>query len=200
MIISCIRRFSRFCQGCGVIFQHSNENLEGFIQENKYKNLLIQNIKTENVLKDIKQTEEVKLKDFKSKNNKKEKKINHEEMTDIEEIEEKMKTATPMYSLQQKPRIRPIICMRCYKLSKYGKIPNIDCSISHRTPMQALQDIFEPIKFNSIILKVVDLIDFNGSFIKEIYNFAQEKKCHLVLILNKIDALPLGYKEKRIFE
>lgn len=197
MIALFSRKFSRFCHGCGVIFQHSNMDFEGYIQENKYKNMLIQNVKAENTLKDMKYHGDVNRKDFKTK---KSKEILLEEVSDIEEIEERMKTAVPMHEIQEKPKIRPVVCMRCFKLSKYGKIPQVDCIISHKSPLKSLQDIFDPIKHNSIILKVVDIIDFNGSFIQEIYQFAKEKKCHMLLILNKIDALPLGYKDTRIFQ
>ena len=200
MIVSCFRRFSKFCEGCGVMFQHKNTSLEGFIEEHKYNNLLTQNLKTESKLKEITQFEEFRLKDFQPpKTSKKTKEIVYEEIDDVEEIEERIKNAVPLYDYQQKPKIRPVVCMRCYKISKYGKLPETDCFISHRSPLQSLSDIFNPIKHRSVILKVVDIIDFNGSFIQEIYNFAKEKNCSILLILNKIDALPTGFKETRIF-
>ncbi|OMJ86168.1 hypothetical protein SteCoe_12371 [Stentor coeruleus] len=195
------RAFTRFCQGCGVMFQHVDANQEGFIPENKYKNTLTQNFKVKNILEEIKQTEDIKLKDFKPKRPKKiQNDVKFEEIDEIDEIEERVKTAVPLREYQQRPKIKPIICMRCFKISKYGTLPEVSCAIDTKTPINSLKEIFEPIKHYSIIIKVVDIIDFNGSFIKEVYDLASDKKCHLILVLNKFDALPVGAKETRIFQ
>jgi 30S ribosome assembly GTPase len=198
MIFACIRRFSKFCQGCGTAFQHSEINLEGYIQETKYKNLLTQNSKVQQILEDIKYNDEIKLKDFRPR--KRTSELAYEELDNIEDIEERVKIAVPLHDYQKKPKIRPLICMRCFKINEYGSLTETDCNINHRTPLQSLQEIFEPIKYNSIILKVVDILDFNGSFIQEICEFATQKNTHMILVINKIDALPTGYKPTRILQ
>ena len=202
MIFSVIRRFSKFCQGCGCTFQHINPEVEGFIPENKYKNTLIHNIKTSDTLQNIQRNDEIKLRDFKL--TKPEASLyqnpEFEDLDSIEEIEERSKSAIPLYEYQKKPKLKPIICMRCYKISKYGQLPQVDCEITSKPPLTSLNEIFDPIKFESIVLYVIDLIDFNGSLIKEVFDISMQKKAHVILILNKIDALPLNAKLERIYQ
>ncbi|OMJ73645.1 hypothetical protein SteCoe_27632 [Stentor coeruleus] len=201
MLCTFRRAFTKFCQGCGVMFQHTNANQEGFIPENKYKNTLTQNLKAKNILEEIKYNEDFNLKDFKAKKKKqRQDNVEFEEINEIDDIEERIKVAVPLRHYQQRPKIKPIICMRCFKISKNGTLPEVTCEINSKTPLNSLKSIFDPIKHYSIIIKVVDIIDFNGSFIKEVYDLAFEKKCHLILVLNKFDTLPVGARETRIFQ
>ena len=201
MIRAVLRNFSRFCSGCGSAFQHTDELLEGFIPENRYKNTLVQNLKAESTLEQIKKNEDVKLKDFKltHKSKPSDYRPSFEEIDSIEEIEERMKSAIPLHDFNLKPKIKPLICMRCYKLSNYGQLTETKAELSLKSPETLMTDIFGMIKFNSIIIKVVDLLDFNGSLIEEIFLRAAARKSHVILVLNKIDALPSEAKIERIY-
>lgn len=202
MLFSVFRRFSKFCQGCGSAFQHTNSELEGFIPENRYKNTLIHNIKTSETLKVIQKNDQIQLKDFKLTKTPEiqQEKLNFEELDSIEEIENRVLSATPLYQYEKKPKLKPIVCMRCYKISKYGHLPQVKCELSSKSPLTTLREIFDLIKFDSIILYIIDIIDFNGSLIKEVFDMSTEKKSHVILVLNKIDALPLNFKKERIYQ
>jgi ribosome biogenesis GTPase A len=203
MLRAIFRQFSRFCSGCGSAFQHSDASLEGYIPENRYKNTLIQNTKAELILKDIKSSE-ISPKDFKLTGEKKSpreknQKPQFQELDSIEEIEERIKSAIPLHELNQKVRIRPLVCMRCYKLSHYGQLADVKVDIASKSSESLLEDIFNMVKFNSIIIQVVDLLDFNGSLLKEVFERSLSKKSHVILVVNKIDALPLEAKLERIY-
>lgn len=122
----------------------------------------------------------------------------HIDVNDIEEIELFSLNTEPLSSYTKKPTLKELICMRCFKLSKYGEKTDIQTSITSADPLKILNYIFSSMKNHSVILKIVDLIDFNGSFIQEIYTEASKKHCHMILIANKIDVLPKEYKYSRI--
>ena len=201
MIRAVLRNFSRFCSGCGSAFQHTDTSLEGFIPENRYKNTLIQNLKAEASLEQIKQNEDVKLNDFKLTHKSKHSSDRpaFEEIDSIEEIEERMKSAIPLHDFGLKPKVKPLVCMRCYKLSHYGQLTDTKAELVLKSPETLMTDIFGMVKYNSIMIKVVDLLDFNGSLIEEIFQRAAARKSHMILVLNKVDALPSDAKIERIY-
>lgn len=53
-----------------------------------------------------------------------------------------------------------------------------------------LKYIVEQIKHWDIIVKVVDILDFEATQIQEIYDIAKKEKCELIVIVNKCDCLP----------
>jgi ribosome biogenesis GTPase A len=57
---------------------------------------------------------------------------------------------------------------------------------------QILEAILEKIYRRSIIIKVLDIANFEGSQIQEIYDDVRHKKHRLLIICNKLDALPEG--------
>ena len=50
----------------------------------------------------------------------------------------------------------------------------------------------------SVIIKVVDITNFEGSQIQEIYDEVNRKKHRLILVVNKIDSLPDGFTVDRV--
>ena len=50
----------------------------------------------------------------------------------------------------------------------------------------------------SIVIKVIDMANFEGSQIPELYDHVNMKKHKLIIVANKIDALPKGMKVDRI--
>ncbi len=52
--------------------------------------------------------------------------------------------------------------------------------------------------YKSIIIKVIDMANFEGSQIPEIYENVNKKKHKLIIVANKIDALPSGFSVERL--
>jgi len=95
-----------------------------------------------------------------------------------------------------------IICQRCKQLKYHNKLENerqanIDI-LRKINPEKLLEKIFERIPKKALIVNIIDIIDFEGSFNPEIIKKACEKKCRLFIIINRMDLLPLGYKIQRI--
>lgn len=61
-----------------------------------------------------------------------------------------------------------------------------------------LELILEKIHPRSVILMVVDITNFEGSLIPELLENINKNKHRLLLIVNKIDALPKGIKIDRL--
>jgi len=53
-----------------------------------------------------------------------------------------------------------------------------------------LNYIVDQIKHWDIIVKVVDILDFEATQIQEIYDKAKKEHCELIVIVNKCDCLP----------
>ena len=49
----------------------------------------------------------------------------------------------------------------------------------------------------SIVIKVIDIVNFEGSQIDEVYKNVNDKKHRLIVVINKIDALPKGLNVER---
>ena len=48
---------------------------------------------------------------------------------------------------------------------------------------------------HSIIIYVCDLTNFEASIIPEVFEMVEKKRHRLILVANKVDAIPQGYKE-----
>jgi 30S ribosome assembly GTPase len=61
-----------------------------------------------------------------------------------------------------------------------------------------LSSILEKMYYKSIVIKVLDMANFEGSQIEEIYENVNLKKHKLLIVCNKIDALPKGFSVDRL--
>ena len=59
---------------------------------------------------------------------------------------------------------------------------------------EIVRNIFKQIYSRSIIIYVIDITNFEGSQIEEIYNLINSGKHRVLVVVNKIDALPTGFK------
>ncbi len=50
----------------------------------------------------------------------------------------------------------------------------------------------------SVVIKVLDITNFEGSEIDELYEEVNQKKHRLIVVVNKIDALPPGFSVERV--
>jgi len=63
---------------------------------------------------------------------------------------------------------------------------------------EIVRGIFKQIYARSIIIYVIDITNFEGSQIEEIYDLINKKKCRVLIVVNKIDALPNEFKVKNL--
>lgn len=61
-----------------------------------------------------------------------------------------------------------------------------------------LSSVLDRMYSRSIVIKVIDMANFEGSQIPELYDHVNKKKHKLIIVCNKIDALPKGMKVERI--
>lgn len=76
-----------------------------------------------------------------------------------------------------------LLCQRCYKMRHYGKHQDIEL-----TKEDYKKEVADAVKKSDIILAIVDIIDFEGSFSEEILDFLRDYSS--IIIVNKIDLLP----------
>lgn len=76
-----------------------------------------------------------------------------------------------------------VICQRCFRLTHYNEVQDIPY-----TDSDFLEMISQISETKGLIVKVVDIFDFNGSFIKSLHRLTGNNP--IILIGNKVDLLP----------
>ncbi|EIF13999.1 MULTISPECIES: ribosome biogenesis GTPase YqeH [Bacillus] len=86
-----------------------------------------------------------------------------------------------------------VICQRCFRLKNYNEIQ--DVSLTDDDFLNILHTIGDT---DSLIVKVVDIFDFNGSWINGLNRFVGGNP--IILVGNKADILPKSVKRERLVQ
>lgn len=84
-----------------------------------------------------------------------------------------------------------IICQRCFRLKHYNEVQ--DVSLTDDDFLKILNEIG---KNDSLIVKIVDIFDFNGSWLPGLHRFTGKNK--VLLVGNKVDLLPKSVKKQKV--
>lgn len=84
-----------------------------------------------------------------------------------------------------------IICQRCFRLKHYNEVQ--DVNLTDDDFLKILNNIGTN---DALIVMIVDIFDFNGSWIPGMHRFVGNNK--IVLIGNKVDLLPKSVKHNRL--
>ena len=130
------------------------------------------------------------------------------DLTTFTEVQKREKN---FRDLERKPN--NLICHRCYNLKHLHKLLDYNSPANPEVPgtpkplahyvhtmdrEKILKSVLEKIYFKSIVIKVIDMANFEGSQIPEIYENVNLKKHKLIIVCNKIDALPKGFSVDRL--
>lgn len=97
----------------------------------------------------------------------------------------------PGYTPQAALSRDPVLCQRCFRLKHYNDV--MDVEIDDDEFLKLLHDIGES---DSLVVKIVDIFDFNGSWLPGIHRFIGSNDC--LLVGNKIDLLPKSTNKDRL--
>lgn len=84
-----------------------------------------------------------------------------------------------------------IICQRCFRLKHYNEVQ--DVSLTDSDFLKILNEIGQS---DSLIVKIVDIFDFNGSWLPGLHRFTGKNK--VLLVGNKVDLLPKSVKKQKV--
>lgn len=84
-----------------------------------------------------------------------------------------------------------IICQRCFRLKNYNEVQDVPY-----TDGDFLQMVSQIANTKSLIVKMVDIFDFNGSFIRGLHRLTGNNK--VIIIGNKVDLLPKSTNLSRV--
>lgn len=84
-----------------------------------------------------------------------------------------------------------IICQRCFRLKHYNEIQ--DVPLTDDDFLKILNGVGNT---DALIVKIVDIFDFNGSWLPGLHRFAGGNK--ILLVGNKADILPKSVKHKKL--
>jgi 30S ribosome assembly GTPase len=84
-----------------------------------------------------------------------------------------------------------IICQRCFRLTHYNEVQ--DVSLTDDDFLNLLNTLGHT---DSLIVKVVDIFDFNGSWLPGLHRFVGNN--NVLLVGNKVDLLPKSLKRNRL--
>lgn len=84
-----------------------------------------------------------------------------------------------------------IICQRCFRLRHYNEVQDVELSD------QSFLDILHAIgNTDSLIVKIIDIFDFNGSWIPGLQRFVGKNP--VLLVGNKVDLLPKSTNKNKL--
>ncbi|RSK27924.1 ribosome biogenesis GTPase YqeH [Bacillus sp. HMF5848] len=86
-----------------------------------------------------------------------------------------------------------IICQRCFRLKHYNEIQ--DVSLTDDDFLKILNGLGQS---NGLIVKIVDIFDFNGSWLPGLHRFVGNNP--ILLIGNKADLLPRSVKSSKVIQ
>ena len=85
-----------------------------------------------------------------------------------------------------------LVCKRCFRLKNYNEVSDVELGA---------EDFYKLIKTLSkkdgLVVKVVDIFDFSGSWIEDVIDIVGNNK-DIVLVANKLDLLPKSVKQNKI--
>lgn len=84
-----------------------------------------------------------------------------------------------------------VICQRCFRLKNYNEIQ--DVSLTDDDYRKILMGIGEQ---NALVVKIVDIFDFNGSWLPGLQRYIGKNK--VLLVGNKVDLLPKSVNKTRL--
>ncbi|SEO33043.1 hypothetical protein SAMN04488134_106102 [Amphibacillus marinus] len=84
-----------------------------------------------------------------------------------------------------------IICQRCFRLKHYNEVQDVPY-----TDSDFLKMISQIGETNGLIVKIVDIFDFSGSFIKSMHRLTGKNP--ILLVANKVDLLPKSTNLNRL--
>ncbi|MBD8069227.1 ribosome biogenesis GTPase YqeH [Bacillus sp. PS06] len=84
-----------------------------------------------------------------------------------------------------------VICQRCFRLKHYNEVQ--DVSLTDDDFLKILNGIGQT---EGLIVKIVDIFDFNGSWLPGLHRFVGKK--NILLVGNKVDLLPKSVKPKKL--
>ena len=105
----------------------------------------------------------------------------------IQTEDPKLEGFTPPASLEKED----VICKRCFRLRNYNELQPV--SLSGDDFLAILNGIGQK---NGLVVKIVDIFDFNGSWINGLHRFVGDKD--ILLIGNKADILPKSINPNRL--
>ncbi|MCR5786769.1 MAG: ribosome biogenesis GTPase YqeH [Acholeplasmatales bacterium] len=88
---------------------------------------------------------------------------------------------------------KELYCKRCYRLMHYNEFPKI--LATNKEYELVIDDL---LKKNALVVLVVDLFDFTGSFIPHVLDKLRNKD--VILVANKLDLLPRSVNVSKIVE
>ncbi|WP_129727338.1 ribosome biogenesis GTPase YqeH [Ectobacillus funiculus] len=85
----------------------------------------------------------------------------------------------------------PLICQRCFRLKHYNDIQ--DVSLTDDDFLRILNGIGQT---DALVVKIVDIFDFNGSWLPGLHRFVGGNK--VLLVGNKADLIPKSVKAEKV--
>ncbi|MFO3701355.1 ribosome biogenesis GTPase YqeH [Staphylococcus felis] len=99
----------------------------------------------------------------------------------------------PGYVPQSRLNEEDVICQRCFRLKNYNEVQ--DVGMESEDFLTLLNNLADK---KGIVVNIVDVFDFEGSFIHSIKRIVGNKK--IILAANKIDVLPKQINKRRVTE
>ncbi|CAE7801285.1 yqeH [Symbiodinium sp. CCMP2456] len=100
-------------------------------------------------------------------------------------------------SVKYKDRTRMLVCQRCYRLQHYhrmdtsvkGGFYRMEGGRDWEHEAEIVEKIVRRMRKGSIVLMVVDLLDFESSLVPELFDACRNRRFPVIVVVNKVDCL-----------
>jgi len=109
-------------------------------------------------------------------------------------------------SVKYKVRTKVITCERCYRLQHYhrtgepvtGGFYRMEGGREWQHEAEVVEKVVRRMRKGSIVLKIVDITDFESSLVPELFDACRQRQFPVILVVNKVDALPQTLRDKAL--
>ncbi|CAK9035280.1 unnamed protein product [Durusdinium trenchii] len=109
-------------------------------------------------------------------------------------------------SVKYKDKTRLLLCQRCYRLQHYHRLDEhvkggfyrMEGGRDWEHEAEIVEKIVRRIRKGSIVLMIVDILDFESSLVPELFDGCRNRQFPVIVIVNKVDCLldTMANKEK----
>mmetsp|Transcript_140658 Transcript_140658/g.448564 ORF Transcript_140658/g.448564 Transcript_140658/m.448564 type:complete len:620 (+) Transcript_140658:76-1935(+) len=109
-------------------------------------------------------------------------------------------------SVKYKVRTRLLTCMRCYRLQHYhrtsgpisGGFYRMEGGREWEHEAEIVEKIVRRLRRESLILMVIDIMDFESSLVPELFDACRNKQLPIIFVINKVDCLPGSAQQEKL--
>eukprot|EP00742_Colponemidia_sp_Colp-10_P011756 GILJ01013110.1.p1 GENE.GILJ01013110.1~~GILJ01013110.1.p1 ORF type:complete len:563 (-),score=71.37 GILJ01013110.1:207-1895(-) len=181
----------RVCFGCGSKFQTSQPDHAGFLPLQKLSSFMSN--KNDRRALPLEQQVGILSKD-------KGVQLQPMDYTPVNEADVAIVPSRQQRKTARDADLNELVCLRCHEMKNYGKFVTVEGALANTEPHELLNQILSKIPRRAIVVHIVDIFDFNGSYISALADHCDSNGIRFIIALTKLDLLPIRKKYEQLYQ